>query len=226
MAVEIIMESPDPGGGDGLQQQMVKQEEPVPQEPIAFDDIVEDLTEEIIEEAEIIHDAPISKLADVVLQRKPNPPTRPKPPIKKDVASREPVVKSKAQIQTAMENLKGQEQGQTNQGAQQQAGIQQAGLSGEVKAARYVLGSASNPKPKYPKLARKRGWQGRVILSVHINEEGRPVHILIKKSSGHKVLDRAALKALKKWKFQPARKGGLRVASHLHIPIRFDLMNS
>lgn len=226
MSVEIVMESSDPGGGEGVQQQMVKQKKPVQEMPETFEEVVEDVAEEMNKEAEIVHDAPVSKLADVVLQRKPKSPVHQKQPVKKTASTSEPLDERKAQVQSALENLKGQAQGQTTQGTKQLAGIQQAGLSGEVKSAHYVLGSAQNPKPKYPKLARKRGWQGRVVLSVHINEEGRPVDIQIKQSSGYKILDRAALKALKKWTFQPAQKGGFRVASHLSIPIRFDLMNS
>ncbi|NVK17770.1 MAG: energy transducer TonB [Methylocystaceae bacterium] len=231
MSVDIIMASPDPGGSDGLQQQMIQREAPVENVPpkdvvTPSEDVVVDITEERHTEADLIYNTPVSKLADVVLQRKPAPPVRAKKPVKKETPSNKPVVKNKKQIQTALQNVKGQEHGQTTQGAKQAAGIQQAGLAGEIKSAHYVLGSANNPKPKYPKLARKRGWQGRVVLSVHINKDGHPVQIEIRKSSGHKVLDRAALKALKKWTFQPALKGGIRIPSHINIPIRFDLMNS
>lgn len=198
MSVEIIMESPNPGGGDGVQQQMVKQETPMPE-------VVE---EEPNIEAEIIHDAPVSKQAEFVLQKKPKPPAR--------------VV----QPQAALETIKGRAEGQTTEGASQPAGIQQIGFAGEVQSARYVMGSASNPKPRYPKLARKRGWQGRVVLRVRVSEDGRPVDVQVMQSSGHGILDRAAMKTLKKWTFQPASKGGVRVASSLNVPIRFDLRNS
>ena len=230
MAVEIIMESPSPGGADGMQQQLIKQEEPVQPTPeeerVPAQDPIEDHNEEIINEAEIIHDAPVSKQAEFVLQQKPKPPVRAKQPVKDASTSPAVLTHTKQQLQPALENIKGQDQGQTTSGSTQMAGVQQIGLAGEIKSARYVMGSASNPKPKYPKLARKRGWQGRVILSVHINSEGQPVDIQIKQSSGHKILDRAALKALQKWTFQPARKAGMRIASRLNIPIRFDLMNS
>lgn len=234
MRIEIVMESPAPGGGDGVQQQMKKQEAPVQDAPEkekiepkeTIEDVVDNLTDDMNEEAKIIQDAPVSKLADIALKRKPEPPVRPKPSVQKTASGLEPLTKNKEQMQTALENLKGYEYAQTTQGAKQQAGIQKVGFAGEVKSAHYVLGSVSNPKPEYPKLARKRGWQGRVILSVHINAEGRAVHIQIKQSSGHKVLDRAALRALKKWKFEPAQKAGIRIASQLNIPIRFDLMNS
>lgn len=224
------MESPTPGGGDGVQQQMVKQQEPAQQiseeEPLEPEAPLEEMKEEVNTEAEIVHEAPVSKFAELVLKQKPKPPVRQTQLVKKAKAAPSPMVKNERPIQTALETLKGREQGQVANGAKQMAGIQQAGLAGEVKAARYVMGSARNPKPKYPKLARQRGWQGRVVLSVHISEEGTPVDVQVKQSSGYGILDRAALKALKKWIFQPAQKNGIRMSSHLNIPIRFDLRNS
>ena len=47
---------------------------------------------------------------------------------------------------------------------------------------------------KYPVLARKRGWQGEVLLWLEINSQGEISNIAIKRSSGYKVLDRNAVK--------------------------------
>jgi len=212
------MESPVPGGGDGLQQQMQKSQ-PV-SEPVreTIDTPVEEV-EVLNEQATIVQDVPLSPFADIVLKRKP------KPPVQKKQSPTTPPPVPKPVIAQALIDLKGHKTAETLNGANQRAGIQKAGLGGAVQSAQYRLGSAGNPKPKYPKIARKRGWQGRVILSVDVDANGQPRDVQIAQSSGHKILDRAALKTVRKWTFKPAQKAGFSVASTLRIPIRFDLMN-
>ncbi len=79
------------------------------------------------------------------------------------------------------------------------------------------------PRPSYPTVAIRRGYEGSVILNVRVLPNGRPDEINIFKSSGHKVLDNAALKAVKKWKFVPAQKGFKAVASWVKVPVEFRL---
>ncbi|WP_417841005.1 TonB family protein [Terasakiella sp.] len=218
LSVEVIMESPSPGGGDGLQQQMQKSQ-PVPE---AMKETIETPIEDVDvlnEKATIFQDVPISPLSDIVLKRKPKPPVQKKQPETPRQAVSKPV------LAQALMDIKGHEKAETVNGANQRAGIEKTGFGGTVQSAQYRLGSAGNPKPKYPKIARKRGWQGRVVLSVHVDANGQPVDVQIAQSSGHKILDRAALKTVRKWTFKPARKAGFDIASKLRIPIRFDLMN-
>jgi len=80
-----------------------------------------------------------------------------------------------------------------------------------------------NPKPEYPVAARRFGFQGTVVLRVLIGLEGSPTEIRVEKSSGHNVLDEAALAAVKQWQFEPAREGDLRVAGWVDVPIQFRL---
>jgi hypothetical protein len=61
-----------------------------------------------------------------------------------------------------LETIKGRAKGQTTEGATQPAGIQQIGFAGELKSARYVMGSASNPNPNTESLPAKEA--GRVAL--------------------------------------------------------------
>jgi len=83
----------------------------------------------------------------------------------------------------------------------------------------------SNPAPPYPKLARKRGWQGTVRLNVRVEKDGTPGQVGIKESSGHRVLDNVALKTVKQWQFSPAQSGSLRYSSKIVIPIQFSLVS-
>ncbi len=50
----------------------------------------------------------------------------------------------------------------------------------------------------YPKLAREAGFEGIVKLSLHILSDGRLQEVLVKESSGYRVLDDAACEAAKK----------------------------
>lgn len=81
-----------------------------------------------------------------------------------------------------------------------------------------------NPPPVYPRLAREEGWQGLVILHVFVGPDGRAGEVEIAESSGHEILDEAALKAVEHWNFLPARAGGLSFSSWIKIPIRFLLI--
>ena len=49
----------------------------------------------------------------------------------------------------------------------------------------------------YPRLARKRGWQGTVEIGLSIATNGKLSNIRVIQSSGHRMLDRAAVKSLK-----------------------------
>lgn len=81
----------------------------------------------------------------------------------------------------------------------------------------------SNPRPPYPLAARRLGVEGRVMLRAEILESGGCGRISVAQSSGHELLDQAALQAVKQWHFVPARRGGEAVAAWAEIPIRFSL---
>ena len=94
-----------------------------------------------------------------------------------------------------------------------------------VSSATYKIGSAKNPHPTYPLIARKKGWEGRVIIKAKIDREGNVSEIKVLESSGFKVLDNASLETLKKWKFTPAKIGNKFVADTVNIPVKFLITN-
>jgi len=81
----------------------------------------------------------------------------------------------------------------------------------------------ANPRPKYPSSARRRGLEGTVVLKVLVNTRGRVGECRVHKSSGHRILDERATKTVRKWTFQPGRKGARPSAMWVKIPIRFQL---
>lgn len=80
-----------------------------------------------------------------------------------------------------------------------------------------------NPAPLYPSLSRKRGEQGVVLLRVHVLADGTADQLEIVESSGFTRLDDAALRAVKRWQFDPAKQGEQAVAAWVRVPVRFDL---
>lgn len=84
-------------------------------------------------------------------------------------------------------------------------------------------GGAFSPQPAYPDLARKRGQEGVVSIRCHIDPSGKVINAAIAQSSGFRLLDEAALKSLRQWKFVPALKDGAPVAGSLVVPVRFQL---
>lgn len=87
----------------------------------------------------------------------------------------------------------------------------------------YKAGYLNNPRPAYPMVARRMGWQGRVILNVEVLSEGACGAISVLHSSGHEVLDSAAMNTVKSWRFVPAKRAGRVVTQWFKVPINFSL---
>lgn len=93
-----------------------------------------------------------------------------------------------------------------------------------VQPPSYHMGSMYNPDPVYPGLAKRRGWQGEVVLRVEVGPDGRSRHVEVQSSSGYPVLDHSALRTIRdEWQFEPARKNDLAVLGVTSVPVRFQL---
>lgn len=80
-----------------------------------------------------------------------------------------------------------------------------------------------NPKPLYPLAARRAGYEGKVTVRALIQIDGSAERVELKKSSGYELLDRAALEAVKKWRFIPAKRGSEIIVEWVDIPWTFKL---
>ncbi len=78
-------------------------------------------------------------------------------------------------------------------------------------------------QPTYPRMARRKGLEGSVLIEVWLDKNGRQTLQNIVKSSGHQVLDDAALDAVKQWQFSQHRINGIAIAHRLRVPITFNL---
>lgn len=76
----------------------------------------------------------------------------------------------------------------------------------------------------YPPLARRRGWEGEVRLSLRLEPDGRLTHIHIVKSSGFAILDKSALKSARELGLAPAAARWLQGDwFDVILPVRYQL---
>ena len=78
-------------------------------------------------------------------------------------------------------------------------------------------------KPRYPDSAKRAGAQGVTTLKVRVLETGRVSEVLVEQSAGFRDLDIAAMDAVKKWLFEPARRGKEAVSVWVLLPVKFEL---
>jgi len=98
----------------------------------------------------------------------------------------------------------------------------------EPESESVVLPSAdatelNNKAPVYPGMSKKLKEEGTVLLKILVTKEGRVADIEIKNSSGFKRLDDAAVKAIKRWKFNPATQAGAAIDYWYDIDFEFSL---
>lgn len=81
----------------------------------------------------------------------------------------------------------------------------------------------SSIKPEYPASARERGEQGEVLLEISVDAAGAVSSVAVVSSSGHRALDDAALKAVRRAKFIPAKSDSRPVAGRVRLTLEFRL---
>ena len=152
-----------------------------------------------------------------------------KPVIK---ASKKPDNKNRYKTVKNSSNISNKEDKLNNKLLQKQSGdkIIKENVKGgnENKSEAPVIISAkpeygTNPKPEYPMVARRRGYEGEVVFNVLVLNNGDVGKMEMLKTSGHSVLDNSAQAALKKWKFIPGKSNGKFVPSWVKVPIEFRL---
>ncbi len=77
------------------------------------------------------------------------------------------------------------------------------------------------PAPAYPPELQKKGVEGTVYVIFIIDRNGRVTNAKVQKST-HQGFERPALTAVKKWKFDPGKRGGEPVPFRMRIPIMFS----
>lgn len=81
---------------------------------------------------------------------------------------------------------------------------------------------ASNPDPEYPEEAKADRLQGRVVLSIRVGVDGRVESLKVSRSSGVKSMDESAMRTVKDWRFEPAKRFGRPIVMEIRHAIRFE----
>lgn len=81
----------------------------------------------------------------------------------------------------------------------------------------------NNAAPVYPRTALRLGQTGTVILNLLVRADGSVEQVTVKTSSGYSRLDKAAVKAVKRWRYLPASQGGQVIDFWYEQPIVFSL---
>lgn len=145
----------------------------------------------------------------------PKPVAEPKPARKAEPPSRPPATAQQRVERPPLEVEAVQQQADAQEGVQE---VEER-LIEPVYQADYL----HNPRPAYPRLSRRLKEQGEVVLRVLVSPEGAPRQVTLHRSSGHQRLDKAAVNAVERWQFIPARRGGRTVEAWVIVPIAFNL---
>ena len=78
-------------------------------------------------------------------------------------------------------------------------------------------------KPLYPEIAQEAGIEGVVVVQAFIDAKGRVKETLILKGVPNTGLDEAAMAAIRKTRFRPARQRERAVGVWISIPVNFKL---
>ncbi len=95
----------------------------------------------------------------------------------------------------------------------------------KVEPPRFGAAYLENPAPAYPSQSRRIGEEGRVLLRVLVSEKGDAANVEVDSGSGSERLDRAALDAVKKWRFIPAKRNNQPISAYVIVPIKFSLQS-
>jgi protein TonB len=180
----------------------------IPQQQMIHISMVAPSTQRVVEPTPVVEVQPI-----------PDTPPSPKgmkkvQPVAKPVAKKpKPVEEEKEIAEVAPASAK-----QTS-GLQSAEATQQHAAVTEPVAADYLR----NPPPIYPRAALRKRMQGTVLIEVRVSTNGLPLLVSLERSSGHYLLDEAALKAVKKWKFVPAHRGSEMVEASVVVPVEFKI---
>lgn len=80
-----------------------------------------------------------------------------------------------------------------------------------------------NPPPDYPRMSKRLGEQGKVVLKVLIGADGLPQKVELVTTSGFERLDKSAMDAAMRWRYVPGKRGGVAEAMWYQVPIQFTL---
>jgi len=161
----------------------------------------------------------------------PKPVVQPKPKLKKVVEQIKPIEEpTERLVEATTEEVKEETPPAPVQSVQEDMEAKappkaEPVVEEKIEPPKFGVAYLHNPEPAYPRLSKRMGEEGRVLLHVLVDESGAASEVSIKKSSGSERLDQAALEAVQKWRFIPARKNNIALSAYVDVPIKFSLSN-
>lgn len=186
---------------------------PMPVSPVSLTALPDEIFDEAVEMEESSNSYPSESLAAKELWEED-------PTIESDIEERDYLLASKpaSEPKSVSPPPYNKSQGSSGHAEGQGRGLSESPF---VRANYALVG-----KLEYPWKARRMGWEGTTLLRVLVDPKGKSKSVLISRSSGFESLDSAAVKAVKGWRFHPARYGTRPVESWVKIPIIFSLKDS
>jgi TonB family protein len=90
-------------------------------------------------------------------------------------------------------------------------------VGGQIQMPKLI----TSPEPLYPAAARERSLEGVVLLDAFVDAKGNVAEVKV--ISGPVLLQQAAVDALRRWKYQPARLDGQPIALHTQVSVSFKI---
>lgn len=153
----------------------------------------------------------------------PKPIERPAPVVERIVETTPEQPKFEASTQPSAPPLEAPAAAAPSKPAPPAAPPKQEVVEEKVEPPKFGVAYLNNPPPEYPRLSQRAGEEGRVLMKVLVSAEGRPETVDVISSSGFERLDKAAVNAVKQWRFEPARKGGKALSAYVNVPLSFSL---
>uniref|UniRef100_UPI0025999877 energy transducer TonB n=1 Tax=uncultured Pseudoxanthomonas sp. TaxID=281701 RepID=UPI0025999877 len=94
--------------------------------------------------------------------------------------------------------------------------------SPDIGASVDISSKNMNP-PRYPPSAARSGIEGTVVLIIDVDASGNVTNVSVEKSSRNRDLDRAAMEAARKWRFNAGQSNGQKVAGRVRVPVDFSM---
>jgi protein TonB len=163
------------------------------------EEVLRELLEAVPELPEIADVVPLPEIPELPQLPKPEPPRD--PPVRASIKPASPP------RPTSRGSEKPASSSNSGSGTGKGSGTSTGNGSGEVGAARWAGGRM--PAPNYPSEARRNGHEGRVVVLFSVDEQGNVVSAKVTGPCPHPALNEEALRAVRRWKFQPGARASL-----------------
>ncbi|KXF83205.1 energy transducer TonB [Enterovibrio coralii] len=216
VAIQLVAAAPpkpEPVPEPDVQPEPVVEKKPQVEEPPKVEKAV------VEPKPEPVKPKPVKKPVEAPKKKEPTP-TPPKP--KKEVKKQEVVEKKPEPKPKPKEEPKEKQPEEKKQEVTSDVQMNQAKDNAPVLVDRPTF-KVRPSQPKYPRIAKRKGMQGTVLIEVWLDEQGNQTKQAIVQSSGFEVLDDAAMSAVQKWRFNGHEENGVPLAHRVKIPVRFNL---